>query len=87
MSVTSPTSGLSGKQLFETRGCAGCHAIQGQGGKVGPSLDDVAQRRSREYVIDQIRNPHLHNSTSVMPQLNLAPEDVEKIATYLENKK
>ena len=31
----------SGKVLFDARGCSTCHAVKGQGGKVGPGLDRV----------------------------------------------
>lgn len=31
----------SGKMLFDARGCSTCHAVKGQGGKVGPGLDRV----------------------------------------------
>ena len=31
----------TGKMLFDARGCSTCHAVKGQGGKVGPGLDRV----------------------------------------------
>lgn len=33
-----PGDPVSGEALFDDKGCAGCHAIRGQGGKIGPDL-------------------------------------------------
>ena len=35
---TSPESALDGARVFGSRGCAGCHAINGVGARVGPDL-------------------------------------------------
>jgi len=41
-----PSAG-EGRRLFEQKGCIGCHAVGGQGGKIAPALDDVGLRRAR----------------------------------------
>lgn len=33
-----PGDPARGETLFEDKGCAGCHAVRGQGGKIGPDL-------------------------------------------------
>lgn len=33
-----PGDPVSGEALFDEKGCAGCHAIRGHGGKIGPDL-------------------------------------------------
>jgi len=42
---------LRGKEVFTTN-CAVCHAINGQGGKVGPDLSGIAARDRSEILID-----------------------------------
>src|SRR5574337_236307 len=37
-----------GRKLYSDMMCAGCHQIGGKGGTVGPALDDVGTRRTRE---------------------------------------
>lgn len=37
---------LAGEKLFASKGCAGCHAIEGKGGKVGPDLARAARPRT-----------------------------------------
>jgi putative heme-binding domain-containing protein len=47
-----------GKQLFFGDGnCSLCHTIGGKGGRMGPDLSGVSGSRTREALIDSIRNP------------------------------
>jgi putative heme-binding domain-containing protein len=51
-----------GKTLFYSEmgpaACARCHAVQGQGGAIGPDLSDVAKRKSAEQILGAILSPH-----------------------------
>jgi len=58
----SPTSEIpsagnaeSGKQAFVQAGCVTCHAVQGQGGRLGPDLTRVSRSRSVEHLRQSIR--------------------------------
>ena len=47
-----------GEQLYLGKGeCAGCHAINGKGGTLGPELSDVGDRRSSAYLRASITDP------------------------------
>ncbi len=40
-----------GRRLFETRGCRGCHKLNGVGGSIGPDLtEEGANHRSPEWL-------------------------------------
>src|SRR6516162_10106493 len=55
--TTSGTAG-HGKELFFGDGnCSLCHMVSGKGGRLGPDLTGVAGSRTREAIIDSIRNP------------------------------
>jgi putative heme-binding domain-containing protein len=46
--------------FFDVKGkaqCARCHALGGEGGRVGPPLDRIASRRSPEFVMESILLP------------------------------
>ena len=48
-----------GKRLFAEASCAGCHKMQGEGGVIGPDLDDVFKRwkGDRVGVLREILDP------------------------------
>src|SRR5580692_1297048 len=51
-------SGAHGKELFYgDANCSLCHMVEGKGGRVGPELTAVGGSRTRESIIDSVRNP------------------------------
>jgi len=64
-----------GKALFYgDANCSLCHMVEGKGGRVGPELTAVGGSRTREALIDSVRNPSrrlawgLTESTKEFPQ-------------------
>ncbi|OGW27887.1 MAG: hypothetical protein A2X56_03025 [Nitrospirae bacterium GWC2_57_13] len=73
-----------GAALFRRERCIDCHTIRGEGGGVGPDLTAVGRKRSRDFMIEQIRNPKAHNPNSIMPSFAHLPEqDIGHLADYL----
>ena len=49
----------NGANLFTNKGdCSSCHMIDGQGGRQGPDLSRVGERRSPEELLSDMLNPH-----------------------------
>lgn len=49
-----------GETIFNANtaaGCARCHSIGGMGGNIGPALDGIAKRKSRDYIYTSLVNP------------------------------
>ena len=44
-------------EIWAAGGCGACHQLDGEGGPVGPSLDDLGARRDREYIRRAILDP------------------------------
>jgi mono/diheme cytochrome c family protein len=61
----------AGARVFESAGCAKCHAIQGRGGKVGPDLARTARPRSF-YDLASAMWDHLPRMTARMQQIGVA---------------
>ena len=74
---------LSGAQLIGQYGCQGCHLIGGSGGTIGPSLDDLFERRDESWIRAQIANPREHKPDSVMPTFGLSEEQIDTIVEFL----
>jgi putative heme-binding domain-containing protein len=47
-----------GRNLFYgDANCSLCHMVEGKGGRLGPDLSSVGTSRTREAIIDSVRNP------------------------------
>jgi mono/diheme cytochrome c family protein len=81
------TGAQQGRQLFQTAGCAGCHTVNGQGGKVGPDLSNEGNAgRSPAWLTAQIRDPKSHNPQTIMPAFDkLSDQQVNDLVDYLKS--
>ncbi|PWU05466.1 MAG: hypothetical protein C5B51_14480 [Terriglobia bacterium] len=53
-----PGDPVAGKTVYDTKGgCGACHAINQQGGIIGPDLTRVGRRRSLKHLEESIVNP------------------------------
>ena len=49
----------AGERLFRGRGdCSGCHVIEGEGGRQGPELSTIGDRRSPDELLSDLVDPH-----------------------------
>ena len=54
----------NGRQIFVAKGCAGCHRVLGEGGRMGPDLSDIGAMRSLVHLQASVLRP----DESVLPQ-------------------
>jgi ubiquinol-cytochrome c reductase cytochrome b subunit len=84
-SVVGATSGpvADGAQLFNERGCENCHRVSGYGGRRGPDLTTVGDRRTAEQLTIRI----LNGGTN-MPAFSstLKPDEVNALVTFLQSR-
>jgi len=76
--------GWRGYALFQTA-CASCHAINAQGGRVGPDLNvprSIIDYRPIEQIKAYIRNPQATRYTSMPPHPNLTDADLDALIAY-----
>lgn len=67
--------------------CSACHAMNGVGGIVGPSLDGVGTRRDFAWISTWLRDPMAVKADSKMPKLPLTEVEIQQLATFLSNVK
>jgi mono/diheme cytochrome c family protein len=76
--------GWKGYALFQ-RNCASCHAINGEGGKVGPELNvprSIVEYRPIEQIRAYIRNPQATRYTSMPAHPDLDDADLDALIAY-----
>ncbi len=79
------STGKPAPRIFQTAGCTGCHRVGGTGGTTGPELSgETLKGKSREWIVEQIRNPKAHNPGSIMPAFaSLPDQQMNEIVSYL----
>jgi len=71
------------RMLRERVACRGCHRIRGEGGRIGPSLDGLAERATPEYVLSMILDPSRVLPGTTMPAQSMPDREAERLAAYL----
>ena len=56
-----PEDPSRGGQLFVSKGCVKCHAVQGQGGKVGPDLGIIGPDSTQMELAAELSEPYPHH--------------------------
>ena len=73
-------SAAHGKELFYgDANCSLCHMIEGKGGRVGPELTGVGGSRTKESIIDSVRNPSRRLAWGLTEATKEFPQEYETI--------
>ena len=67
-----------GHAIFQIN-CAGCHGMEAAG-RVGPSLQNVSQRKSKIGLIEQVTS----GETPPMPKFQPHPQEMADLLSYLQ---
>jgi len=72
------------KHLVEDRlACLGCHTLNGEGGRIGPPLDGIADRLDPAFVRTMVSDPQRTVPEGGMPRQHLETRDADRVASYL----
>lgn len=67
--------------------CVACHSMGGQGGNVGPALDNAGDRFDTAAIVRRLENPLAVQADAKMPKLPLTPEQIQELAAFLSQQK
>jgi putative heme-binding domain-containing protein len=75
-----------GKTLFYgDANCAVCHMVEGQGGRLGPDLSAVGESRTREAIIDSVRNPSRRLAWGLTEATKEFPQEYETVTAVTQD--
>ena len=80
------TIAVDPREVLTRYGCQGCHQVQGAGGTLGPSLDNVISDRGKAFFLRKVKEPQFNNASSAMPQMPITDEELEVLAEFLSPK-
>jgi ubiquinol-cytochrome c reductase cytochrome b subunit len=78
-----PEFAARGAQVYQANQCGMCHVINGSGMSVGPPLNGVAKRRTREWAAQHFADPRKLSPGTMMPPYRFSPQDLENLTAYL----
>src|SRR5262249_10776872 len=74
-----------GQQLFNDKGCYGCHTLGRTGTPIGPDLTRVPDRNPEATLARWLRDPAAQDATRHMPNLQLSEAEARALAAYLSS--
>ncbi len=74
-----------GKDVYDRKGCAGCHKISGAGGDLGPDLSNEGNvlLHDVQWHKSHFKDPSSVVPGSVMPKIDLLERESEALAAYM----
>jgi len=86
----SASATAQGQEIFK-KSCLGCHAVGGEGGKLGPNLTNFADRmrvagileNNPENLTKWLKDPQQVKPGNNMPNLNLSDDQVKALVEYM----
>jgi cytochrome c oxidase cbb3-type subunit III len=77
-----------GKELFfGDANCSLCHMVNGKGGRLGPELTGVGASRTREALIDSVRNPSRRLAWGLNEATKEFPPEYESVTVVTDDGK
>ncbi len=80
---SAPDDAVAAAGIFVSSGCGSCHKVNGAGGSVGPPLNGVSGRRSRQWVAQHLRDPRSQTPGTTMPPFAFSASDRDLLISYL----
>jgi cytochrome c oxidase cbb3-type subunit 3 len=78
--ATSMGRAAHGKELFYgDANCSLCHMVDGKGGRLGPDLSGVGGSRTRDALIDSVRNPSRRLAWGLTEATKEFPQEYESV--------
>lgn len=84
-----PLTVARGKELFEKRGCLGCHDLD-KNRTAAPrhsSLDGIGSKVSRQWLYSWIEDPQKMSASTLMPKFALKPDEIACLVDFLSTKR
>ncbi|HME05842.1 MAG TPA: cytochrome b N-terminal domain-containing protein [Bryobacteraceae bacterium] len=81
--VNAPDIAVQGAMVYQAHGCSDCHQVNGSGMAVGPPLNGLEKRRTRDWVEQHFADPKKLSPGSIMPAYKLSQKDLDNLVAYL----
>lgn len=78
-----------GKEIYNVKGCSGCHKIAGSGGDLGPDLTDEGNIISHDAAWHKkhFKDPQSVVPGSAMPKMDMSDNDMTALVAFMQSLK
>ena len=73
----------AGRQMFEERGCVGCHGPAGSGGAKAPAIAPLIAKVADTQITQLLLAPNAKMKAGGMPAVDASPADLASLVAYL----
>ncbi|HLJ14329.1 MAG TPA: cytochrome b N-terminal domain-containing protein [Bryobacteraceae bacterium] len=80
---STPDDIVAGALVYQENHCESCHKVNGVGMQVGPALNGLAGRHTRDWVEQHFADPQKLVPGSSMPAYKFSPADLDHITSYI----
>ncbi|HYO82085.1 MAG TPA: cytochrome b N-terminal domain-containing protein [Bryobacteraceae bacterium] len=80
---TAPPFATEGAIIYMKNQCGACHQVNGHGSKLGPALNGLQQRRTRDWIEEHFVNPQKLSPGTSMPPYKFSSREMDRITSYL----
>ena len=82
-SIKLSAAASAGQQMFEERGCVGCHGPAGSGGAKAPAIAPLIAKVADPQVTQLLLAPNAKMKAGGMPAVDASPADLASLVAYL----
>jgi ubiquinol-cytochrome c reductase cytochrome b subunit len=81
--LATPSFAVNGALIYQAKMCGACHMVNGVGMKIGPPLNGLETRRTREWIVKHFQDPQSTSPGTIMPPYKLPPAEMDDLVSYL----
>ncbi len=73
------------RKLINSQGCKACHTLEGDGGTLAGSFEDIRNQRSRAEIRVQLVNQEQKHGSGKIPDFShLSAEEIEALVYFIQ---
>jgi ubiquinol-cytochrome c reductase cytochrome b subunit len=81
--LATPAFAVNGALTYQGKMCGACHMANGVGMKIGPPLNGLENRRTRDWIVKHFNDPQGMSPGTIMPPYKFPPSEMDDLVSYL----
>jgi cytochrome c2 len=74
---------VKGMKIYADQKCSVCHRVGSTGGKMGPDLSDIGNKRDAAWLAKYLADPKAQDPKNKMPAVKAKGKDLDDLVAYM----